>query len=188
MKIKNYISKDLVIGAIGGSILATIITSIIDTKAVEKANDELELSNDEFEKKFEEDLEKMNNQEEVIEAQGLKIQELEDELKSFDEEDYRQWKNLRHVFHIEKDAFYNWLKEKREKEEKEKEIEEVKQAIKEKDWSTVYNKAEGWYNKYPVQMSRSEVFTNLEKDEYITQEERTEAYNYFGSLWNYVGD
>lgn len=167
MKIKNYISKDLVIGAIGGSILATIITSIIDTKAVEEANEELELSNDEFEKKLDEYLEKMNDQEEVIEAQGLKIQELEDELKKKDKE---------------KEA------EERKGKETEERKEEVKKAIKNKEWDDVYHLTERWYNHYPVQMSRSEVFTNLEKDEYITQEERTEAYNYFGSLWNYVGD
>lgn len=184
MNIKNYISKDLVIGAIGGSILATIITSIIDTKAVNKVEEELEVSKDELEKAAE----KMNDQDEVVKAQGTKIQELEDELKSFDEEDYRQWKNLRHVFHIEKDAFYNWLKEKREKEEKEKEKEEVKQAIKEKDWTTVYIKAEGWYNPYPVEMGRYEVFRHLRQDGYVTDEEVNEARDYYGSLWNYVGD
>lgn len=76
------------------------------------------------------------------------------------------------------------LEEKAAEERKEK----AKEAIKNKKWDEVYKLTERWYNHYPVQMSRSEVFTNLEKDGYITQEERTEAYNYFGSLWNYVGD
>ena len=78
-------------------------------------------------------------------------------------------------------------KELEEKEKQEK-IEKAKEAIKNKKWDEVYKLTERWYNHYPVDMSRSEVFTNLEKDGYITQEERTEAYNYFGSLWNYVGD
>lgn len=72
--------------------------------------------------------------------------------------------------------------------EAEERKEKAKEAIKNKKWDEVYKLTERWYNHYPVQMSRSEVFTNLEKDGYITQEERTEAYNYFGSLWNYVGD
>lgn len=79
------------------------------------------------------------------------------------------------------------VKELAEKEKQEK-IEKAKEAIKNKKWDDVYRLTERWYNHYPVQMSRSEVFTNLEKDGYITQEERTEAHNYFGSLWNYVGD
>lgn len=78
-------------------------------------------------------------------------------------------------------------KELAEKEKQEK-IEKAKEAIKNKKWDTVYKLTERWYNHYPVQMSRSEVFANLEKDGYITQEENKEAFSYFGNLWNYTGD
>ena len=191
INIRSYISKDLVFGAIGGSILGTIIAGLIDGKALDESNKELELSNEQLEKAAE-NLEKFNScmsdMEEVVKTQGLRIQELENELKKYDNEDFKEWMSLKISFNLNKEAFSDYLIEKRRKEQKEKEEAEVKKAIKEKDWTTVYNKAERWYNKYPVQMSRSEVFTNLEKDGYITQEERTEAYNYFGSLWNYVGD
>lgn len=117
----------------------------------------------------------------VIEDQGHIIDLLNNTIKEQDKE-YKELKEIvKNYRTLEK---VNELAEK----EKQEKIEIAKEAIKNKRWDMVYNLTERWYNHYPVQMSRSEVFTNLEKDGYITQEERTEAYNYFGSLWNYVGD
>lgn len=87
-----------------------------------------------------------------------------------------------------KEETKDFLREKKEKEQKEQKEKEVKQAIKEKKWDVVYKLTERWYNHCPVQMSRAEVFTNLKKDGYIAQEECTEAHDYFGNLWFYVGD
>ena len=173
ISIRSYISKDLVFGAIGGSILATIFTSIIDGIETNIVKEELDISKEQL-GILAADLEKMtvlgkkamDDQDEVVKAQGLKIQELEDELKKY---------------------ILKEVKEKEEQDEKEK-VKEIIDSGKRNKWDEVYRLTEHWYNHTPCQMSRSEVFTNLEKDGYITQEERTEAYNYFGSLWNYVGD
>ena len=173
MKIINYISKDLVFGAFGGSILATILWNYIYKKAIDDSNKDLELSNEEL-KKAAENLEKYDNlceeQNKIIADQNKVQKDANEKIKEL-EEKFRKY--------ITKE-----VKEKEEKERKEK----AKEAIKNKKWDDVYHLTERWYNHYPVQMSRSEVFTNLEKDGYITQEEYAEAYNYFGSLWNYVGD
>lgn len=173
MDIKNYISKDLVIGAIGGSILATIITSIIDTKAVNKSNEELKLSNE----KLEEVLERLEEGDEVLATATHQLKVSNEALRTSIEEREKLKEEL---------AKYK-TKEVLEEREKIKK-EEVKKAIKKKDWTTVYNKAEGWYNKYPVQMGRYEVFRYLKEDGYVTDEEVSEARDYFGNLWDYVGD
>ncbi len=169
INIRSYISKDLVFGAFGGAILGTIIAGLIDGKAIEESNKELKLSNDKLEEvlaNFEEYSNLIDDQQKLIKEQkefqkkaNEKIKELEEKLKDYLAE-----------------------------EAKKKEVEKVKKAIEERDWSTVYNLAEGWYNPYPVQMSRAEVFTNLEKDGYITKEDRIDAYDYYGNLWFYVGD
>lgn len=75
-----------------------------------------------------------------------------------------------------------------EEREKRENIEKAKEAIKNKKWDEVYRLTERWYNRNPVDMSRAEVFTNLEKDGYITKEQNMDAHDYFGNLWFYVGD
>lgn len=57
-----------------------------------------------------------------------------------------------------------------------------------KDWSGLYDEFEQKYNPYPVQMSRSSAFGCALEDGLITEEDYREAHEYFGSLWNYVGD
>lgn len=56
------------------------------------------------------------------------------------------------------------------------------------EWSKLYNKFEGMYNPYPVQMSRAEAFGKALKDGLITDEEYHEAREFYGTLWNYTGD
>ena len=57
-----------------------------------------------------------------------------------------------------------------------------------REWSELYNKFEGMYNPYPVQMSRAETFRKAMGDGLITDEEYKEARNFYGTLWNYTGD
>ena len=57
-----------------------------------------------------------------------------------------------------------------------------------REWSKLYNKFEGMYNPYPVQMSRAEAFDKARDDGLITDEEYKEAREFYGSLWNYTGD
>lgn len=57
-----------------------------------------------------------------------------------------------------------------------------------REWSELYNKFEGTYNPYPVQMSRAEAFGKAMGDGLITDEEYKEARNCYGTLWNYTGD
>lgn len=176
MKINNYISKDflnrLVIGGITGGTLATIITSIIYGKAIDDSNKELELCNEEL-KKMAEYLEKYGNlvdeQNKIIKKQNKTQKEANNKIKELTDE------------------LNNYIAKEAVESQKKKEA-EIKKAIKRKDWNTVYNKTERWYNKYPVDMSRQEVFRNLEKDGYITDENYNEAKLYFKDLWNYVGD
>ena len=56
------------------------------------------------------------------------------------------------------------------------------------EWNELYNKFEGMYNPYPVQMSRAEAFGKAQDDRLITDEEHKEARDFYGSLWNYIGD
>lgn len=173
INIRSYISKDLVFGAIGGSILATILTSIIDGKAIEESHKELKLSNDKLEEVLA-NFEEYNN---LIDEQRKLIKEQKEFQKKANEKIKELGEKL--VKYKTKEVL-----EEREKIKKE----EAKKAIEEKRWDDVYRLTERWYNHYPVDMSRAEVFTNLEKDGYITKEDRTDAYNYFGNLWFYVGD
>lgn len=55
-------------------------------------------------------------------------------------------------------------------------------------WDELYNKFEGIYNHYPVQMSRAEAFGKAWNDGLITDDEYKEAREFYGSLWNYTGD
>ena len=57
-----------------------------------------------------------------------------------------------------------------------------------REWSKLYNKFEGMYNPYPVQMSRAEAFDKARDDGLITDEEYKEAREFYGDLWNYTGD
>lgn len=176
INIRSYISKDLVFGAFGGAILGTIIAGLIDGKAIEESNKELKLSNDKLEEvlaNFEEYRDLINKQKELIKEQkefqkkaNEKIKELEEKLRKY----------------IVKE-----VKEKEEQAEREK-VKEVIDSGRRNKWDEVYRLTEHWYNHTPCQMSRAEVFTNLEKDGYITKEDRNDAYDYFGNLWFYVGD
>ena len=56
------------------------------------------------------------------------------------------------------------------------------------EWNKLYNKFEGMYNPYPVQMSRAEAFGKAMKDGLITDEEYKEAHEFYGDLWYYTGD
>lgn len=56
------------------------------------------------------------------------------------------------------------------------------------EWCKLYNKFEGMYNPYPVQMSRAEAFGKAWNDGLITDDEYKEAREFYGSLWNYTGD
>ena len=56
------------------------------------------------------------------------------------------------------------------------------------EWNELYNKFEGMYNPYPVQMSRAEAFGKARNDGLITDEEYAEAQEFYGRLWNYNGD
>ena len=47
---------------------------------------------------------------------------------------------------------------------------------------------ESMYNPYPVQMSRSEAFGKARNDGLITDEEYSEAREFYGNLWRYTGD
>lgn len=57
-----------------------------------------------------------------------------------------------------------------------------------KDFSKMYNEFEKKYNPYPIQMSREEAFRNAWQDGLIDKETYNEAREYYGNLWNYVGD
>ena len=57
-----------------------------------------------------------------------------------------------------------------------------------REWSKLYNKFEGMYNPYPVQMSRAEAFGKAMGDGLITDEEYNEACEFYGNLWYYTGD
>ena len=113
---------------------------------------------------------------------------IEKQKKDLESEDFKEWKDLKYTFHLEKGAFSKWLQEQRKEEERQKEIAKAKKAIEEKDWDMVYRVTEHWYNHYPVDMSRAEVFGHLQTDGYITKEQTMEAHDYFGNLWFYVGD
>lgn len=52
----------------------------------------------------------------------------------------------------------------------------------------LYNKFEGMYNPYPVQMSFAEAFGKAREDGLITDDEYKEAREFYGNLWNYTGD
>ena len=57
-----------------------------------------------------------------------------------------------------------------------------------REWNKLYNKFEGMYNPYPVEMSRAEAFGKAMGDGLITDEEYKEAREFYGNLWNYTGD
>ena len=50
------------------------------------------------------------------------------------------------------------------------------------EWNELYNKFEGMYNPYPVQMSRAEAFGKARNDGLITDEEYAEAQEFYGRL------
>lgn len=56
------------------------------------------------------------------------------------------------------------------------------------DYRKMYQEFEKKYNKYPVQMSRSDAFLHALNDGLITKEIYDGARVYYGTLWNYVGD
>lgn len=56
------------------------------------------------------------------------------------------------------------------------------------EWNELYNKFEGMYNPYPVQMSFAEAFGKAMDDGLITDDEYKGAREFYGNLWNYTGD
>ena len=56
------------------------------------------------------------------------------------------------------------------------------------EWNELYNKFEGMYNSYPVQMSFAESFGKARDDGLITDDEYKGAREFYGNLWNYTGD
>lgn len=61
-------------------------------------------------------------------------------------------------------------------------------AIEKKDFTTMYSIFEKMYNPYPVQMARSEAFGKAREEGLISEAIFRHARQYYGSLWNYVGD
>ena len=57
-----------------------------------------------------------------------------------------------------------------------------------KSFDTMYREFEDKYNKYPVQMSRSKAFLCALNDGLIDKQTYEQAREYYGKLWNYVGD
>lgn len=56
------------------------------------------------------------------------------------------------------------------------------------DFTSMYLEFEHKFNPYPVQMSRNKAFYNAYKEGLITEEVFNKARDYYGSLWDYVGD
>lgn len=56
------------------------------------------------------------------------------------------------------------------------------------EWNELYNKFEGMYNPYPVQMSLAKAFGKARDDGLITDDEYKGAREFYGNLWNYTGD
>ena len=57
-----------------------------------------------------------------------------------------------------------------------------------KDYEKMYWSFEEKYNPYPIQMARYDAFRHALTDGLIDEETYFEAQEYFGKLWNYVGD
>ena len=56
------------------------------------------------------------------------------------------------------------------------------------DFNEMYWKFESKYNPYPIQMSRAQAFGMALDDGLIDEDTYRMAREYFGKLWNYVGD
>jgi hypothetical protein len=56
------------------------------------------------------------------------------------------------------------------------------------NFSSMYMDFERKFNPYPVQMSRRDAFYRAYNEGLITEEILNKARDYYGSLWNYVGD
>ena len=65
---------------------------------------------------------------------------------------------------------------------------ELARAIKERDFSKMYDIFEMMYNPYPVQMGRYEAFGKAVNHGLISEEIYIAAHKYYGNLWHYVGD
>lgn len=52
----------------------------------------------------------------------------------------------------------------------------------------MYDDFEKKYNPYPVDMSRQSAFAHALQDGLIDEETYDAAREYYGNLWNYVGD
>lgn len=59
---------------------------------------------------------------------------------------------------------------------------------KKQNFNEMYLEFERKYNHYPVQMSRCDAFGHALDDGLIDKETYRKAREYFGNLWNYVGD
>lgn len=76
----------------------------------------------------------------------------------------------------------NALKEMERKEEK------IQRIISKTDFSQLYFDFDHRYNKYPIQISRAEAFGKAFADGLIDKDTYDAAWEYYGNLWNYVGD
>lgn len=56
------------------------------------------------------------------------------------------------------------------------------------EFTKMYNEFERKYNPYPIQMSRRDAFMHALNDGLIDKETYEKAREYYGNLWNYVGD
>ena len=57
-----------------------------------------------------------------------------------------------------------------------------------KNFGKMYAEFDRKYNPYPVEMSRADAFSHALNDGLIDEETYKEAHEYYGNLWNYVGD
>lgn len=57
-----------------------------------------------------------------------------------------------------------------------------------KSFREMYKEFERKYNKYPVDMARSQAFLCALNDGIIDEQTYEQAKEYYGDLWNYVGD
>lgn len=64
----------------------------------------------------------------------------------------------------------------------------IEVAIKDQDFTQMYNLFEQRYNPYPVQMSRATAFAEAKAEGFISEELFEKAREFFGDLWSYVGD
>lgn len=63
-----------------------------------------------------------------------------------------------------------------------------KEIMMKTDFATIYNDMERKYHPYPTEMACSDAFGHALEDGIIDKETYNAAREYYGKLWNYVGD